>query len=297
MAISPTLLIGTEPSEQLLAANARLRSIIRKKCDAKFSVGGSFYSPWSCIYPMLEHMPAHILLEPHTARGGLVTDREYLSLARNFMLEHPLMANTGLAGLNADDWIPILNVREDQVQLFEAGKRLLTRSSTMMCRLYYELVDFVLPLPGERNRGYGSNLARGIILRTLPRDATPYDVAIDLAHELGHQALAVWQSLDPVMTTDPELPVYSEIRRTMRPAIQTFHASVALAFMHYFVASLPDDEEAQQAGLRRGQSYSGTLQSSLALSNASLRKYCEFTPLGEKLLDEMDALTRVPVLS
>jgi hypothetical protein len=47
---------------------------------------------------------------------------------------------------------------------------------------------------------------------------------------MGHQALGIYQASDSILT-DPKTPVYSAVRKTIRPGIHSFHAMVALAYM------------------------------------------------------------------
>ncbi|RYZ46272.1 MAG: methyltransferase domain-containing protein [Sphingobacteriales bacterium] len=53
---------------------------------------------------------------------------------------------------------------------------------------------------------------------------------------MGHQALIVYQQSDAIISGDLEREVYSVIRRVKRPAILSFHAAVALAFMTRYLS-------------------------------------------------------------
>jgi hypothetical protein len=92
------------------------------------------------------------------------------------------------------------------------------------------------------------------------------------------------------MTSDLGMPVFSEIRRTLRPAIQTMHAAVALAFMHLFIESFPSDQACKQAGIRRGKKYTESVKRSLYLSIESLWRDCAFTLIGKRVMHEMEEL-------
>jgi len=293
------LLIGHELNEELFSLNARLKAATRQGIQATLSYGGEFYSPWASAYPLLDasSFPQHLLRQPFVEPGGLVDDAEYLRQVRAFMEDKPELTVNGIVGQKHEEWIPDTIVSPGQKQVFREGRRLLLKSNPTLCRLYLEFIDFVLPLPGERSRGYSGDHSRGIIFRSIPAQANPYEIAIDLVHELGHHVLDVWQSVDPILLSDPAQPVYSEIRKTLRPAIQTYHAAVAIAYMHFFVESMPYDPACQEAGRLRGLSYRGSLVESLQMSIDSLRRDCEFTPLGEKLLQEMEDLAQVRALS
>jgi hypothetical protein len=284
------LLIGEELGEGIFILNAQLRAETLAQASAKFSLGSASYSPWMCAYPMSDRKPPEVLLNtPVATPGDLVCDQSYLAAAREFIRTDLRMIENGL-NQNYDDWLPELEVSTENQARFSAGKDMMLSSTRILAKLYRELVDFVLPLGGDRNRGYSMMMARGAIVRTLPASEDEYDVAIDLAHELGHQCFYLWQSADPIMTTDQFLPVFSEIRKAFRPAFQSFHAAVALAFMLTFVQSRPDDKRCQEAAKRRGKKYRGTLDESLGLAIYSLRTYCQFTPIGERIIQEMEAL-------
>ena len=129
-----------------------------------------------------------------------------------------------------------------------------------------------------------------MVYRGFPPWATEWDVAIDLVHELGHQSLFVWQSVDDLLTTDPSAPVYSLIRKGYRPAQQTYHGAVALAFMLNFVRAYPDVPGCQEVAAIRGSWYRDSLNASLGMALESLRRECQFTDIGKAMFDEMDAL-------
>lgn len=282
------ILIGHAVAEQVFILNAQLRSSTHTAVKQAGIQNLSAYSPWTSIAPLTGTFPPNELLQcPNFERGSLVADAPYLAHVKDFIANK---ANAIIAGLpsSPDDWLPDGVVSNDLAALFREGKRILVASSPVLSRLYLEFVDFVVPLAHGRNRGYSTHLARGVIFRSFPPQANAYDVAIDLAHELGHQVLMAWQSVDKILATDHDQPVFSEIRQVDRPAIQSFHAAVALAYMLFFVKTMQNSPECQDAGLRRGKTYRGTLQASLNMATHSLRKNCQFTPLGLKMMEEME---------
>jgi hypothetical protein len=285
----PNVLIGQELGETLYQINAQLRAATLAEYNATAVEQAQYYSPWLCMFPLLteREFPSGLIRQPTCEKGGLVTDASYLLEARVFMEPRIEMTRNGIFDQKHEDWIPITHVTDHQLQVFNQGRSLLLESHATLARMYLELVDFVLPLGGQRNRGYASPLTRGIVYRTLPNDGDRNDVAIDLAHEMGHYALITLQSVDPIISSDRLKPIYSQIRRTLRPAIQTFHASVALAFMHLLVQSRPEDREMQAAGQRRGLKYTDSIRKSLLLSLDSLDRDCEFTAVGRRVMWEM----------
>lgn len=281
------ILIGSSMAEQVFILNAQLRkstfAISKQQCAPTISA----YSPWVCISPLSSVQPPKELLEcPVFEKGSLVIDESYLKQVREYISGSAHRIIEGLPHTR-EDWLPDGGVTADLATLFRQGKRLVVSTDPVLSRLYTEFVDYVVPLTHGRNRGYSTHLARGVIFRSFPPNANAYDIAIDLAHELGHQVLMAWQSVDKILTTDHDQPVFSEIRLVNRPAIQSFHAAVALAYMLYFVKSLPNDTDCQEAGVRRGKAYRGSLHESLNMAIASLRQNCKFTALGTRMLEEM----------
>jgi hypothetical protein len=132
-------------------------------------------------------------------------------------------------------------------------------------------------------------LARGIIFRSLPDETTICDVGIDLAHQLGHQTLFAWQGIDPILESPLNSPVFSQLRQANRPAIQTCHASFALAYILFFTSRYADDPECARVAKKRDSWDINTLEESLDLSLVLLGRSCEFTELDEALMQEMVA--------
>jgi HEXXH motif-containing protein len=289
------VLIGQSVAEQVFMLNAQLRSAtaaaMAKRSGEKRTEEFSSYSPWSSLSALLTDEPPafHLTQNPTFERGALVTSENYLASAREFISTKGAKIIEGLPG-PAEDWLPDTSASAETASLVREARRVLIGSSPVLSRLYLEFVDYVIPLARGRNRGYSSHLARGIIFRSFLPSANKYDVAIDLAHELGHQVLITWQSVDPILTSDADQPVFSEIRKVDRPAIQSFHAAVALAYMLFFVRTLHGDAQCQEAAERRGRTYRGSLGESLEMALDSLNKNCSFSPLGLKMMAEMRQL-------
>lgn len=164
-----------------------------------------------------------------------------------------------------------------------------------------ELVKEVIPM-GMRppltarspyGRGVSSHLYRGGILIDLPEivEHAEVELAINIAHELGHQALMVYQNADPIIDGDLRAPIYSAIREEYRPAIKSFHALVALAYMKEFAvkaARCPrtPDERRPRLTLRVGQINDALRVGSAALRDAGVR----FTELGGELFAECEEI-------
>lgn len=277
------LLIGRGLSDDVLFVNAALRQSTVDFAREKLGRDITWYSPWLSFVPYTRQIPDALIYQRPDTTGDLVTDKVLLDVMAAFMTGKGAVALESLPG-EQSAWVPNGDNISDVYD--EAARRIRNASATLHT-LFDEVVDFVVPLGGGRNRGYSTHYARGAIFRSLPADNDACDVAFDVVHELGHQMLMVWQSVDAILDSDPEAEVFSQIRRRNRPAIQSFHATVALAFMAHLEAETKDDEFMQAAADRRGRSYDTSLRHSLGLAIDSIRKECRPTALGSKLLDEM----------
>jgi HEXXH motif-containing protein len=161
------------------------------------------------------------------------------------------------------------------------------------------LCQIIVPLgtnlPGDPRsdvgRGFSSHLFRGAIFMDPPAtvDHRFEAYAINLAHELGHQAFFVYQSADPIIDGPLDAPVYSVIRMTDRPAIQSYHAVVASAYMAEFIgdwlakdgSGKPNSEYLSRRLLENITHVEGGIRALSAL---------RYTDIGRQILDEMQDL-------
>jgi hypothetical protein len=288
------ILIGRAIGEDVFRLNADIRTATLNEYNKRSVVRAHWYTPWLSMFPRLPEveLPEQLLLQPTVTRGGLVVDRTYLNAARDFMLPRTIITRNGIFDQKHSDWVAETQVSERQFSLYSEGRAVLLACNPTLARLFSELVDFTIPLPGQRNRGFANHLIRGAIFRTVPEDENKYDVAIDLAHETGHYGLMVLQSIDPIIKSNPDKLVHSTVRNHIRPAIQVFHAAVAMAFMQMVVASMPNDPVCQETGARRGMKYAGTFSNGIAISLELLLRECEFTEIGQQLVNELSSMVQ-----
>jgi len=153
-------------------------------------------------------------------------------------------------------------------------------------------------------RGLSNHLYRGGVFIDLPQSSGPLrliDLAINLAHELGHQAFMVYQNADRIVSADLFAPVYSAIRQTDRPAIKSFHAVVALTFMIEFIRRSLESDQTPTGYLdylyRRGFEIveslgigiSAFVQSGIRLSDLGVRMLQECESRQRQFLAELKA--------
>ncbi len=126
--------------------------------------------------------------------------------------------------------------------LTTSALQILRESSPWIADLLNRIVPWIIPLEHLR---YGRPFRRGVSMMDhlgiiftsyqerigQPKGLSAIILAIDLAHEVGHQGLMLFQLADTIMENDLQRAVYSSVRRADRPAILSLHASVASAYM------------------------------------------------------------------
>lgn len=150
---------------------------------------------------------------------------------------------TSSAYINAFDeldshqvFVTIENDRFESVEFFKAALLLVNRWPDWLKTLFENIVQSIIPICRkadlrETGNAVSSRHALGIIFASVdPNDDYP-DLAlnIDFAHEVGHQLLFMVQHAGNLFLEDAM--VYSPVRKTMRPAIRSLHAAVAMGNM------------------------------------------------------------------
>jgi HEXXH motif-containing protein len=132
----------------------------------------------------------------------------------------------------------------------------------------------------------------GAVFLGIPEGEYPLaTLAINLAHEIGHQILMIYQTADTLIVEDHmDLPCYSGVRKTFRPAIMTLHAAAALCHMIFACRSIiekfPQRPFSEFMAQRTTQ-----YQKDLSMTLQSLTKCCTFTDLGKFVVKDMLAVT------
>jgi hypothetical protein len=284
--VTNSLLIGAMIDGAFFILNEQLRASTVSFAQKKLGRILSGYTPWLGFVPLTTEIDICLLHANNYARGGLLADRSQLKALCNLFSQKGKAIIADMPG-EASCWFPN---DENVSDYYEAGRNHILNAADSLRLLFQSIVDCVVPLGGGMNRGFSSHFARGAIFRSLPSTDSEFDIAFDVVHELGHQTLMVWQSIDPILTSDPAAPVFSQIRRRNRPAIQSFHATAAIAFMRYLELSCPDNAGMRDAGAKRGRQYSESLSKSLSLAITSIRENCTVSSVGDKMLAEMEQL-------
>jgi len=291
-----SLLASVEAVPTLAQLGARLRD--ETLALARDKSGQSFerYTPWMCVAPVVEAPLEHYeLLAAAYEPGELVVDGDYLREVSAFLRGQGQIIFHNVPG---DPWHwPIfeeaLTERPNTPRLYEQGRELVLGASPLFEALFPHVVEMVIPLSRAGNSGFSTHFARHAIFRTLPPTQTAATTALDISHEMGHQSMMLLQSVDPLIESGHDAPVFSEIRRRDRPAIQSLHAGVALTYMLILARGLPKGDEAQAAISERETQYDGTtLADGVIKSVRSIRRQCQMSDLGEALLVELEDVAR-----
>jgi hypothetical protein len=215
--------------------------------------------------------------------NGVVFDPAYLGRIERFLTRYSALTRDQLIG-STTDWRVLLNpqTRPDFLPSFERAAALCS-SSSYLTEVMPEVVDFVVPLEQPRPRGWTCHYFRGAVFLGFPQAYSVLDLALDYVHEIGHQVLAVFQSVDPLIAGDRFAPVYSEVRRTMRPAIQSLQALSAIAFMTHLANSVGERHY-------RHPEFPYSLRAAHEHAIRHLRSSCSFTEVGAVIMNDFEAM-------
>ncbi len=252
----------------------------------------SKYQPWmSCKDRVTQKSSFH-------AASSLFPGKDYLTDLHRFLTteKSPL----GAMGLAKSEF-QVLHDNEctiaDFYTLANEALSLIFEASPICEALWGELVTQVIPLDPvsaeTKVRYLGSGISnhrfRGAIFThpPTPDEFKVEELAINLIHELGHQALMVYQYADPIFVSAPSTPVYSAIRKVHRPLIMSFHALAALTFMCEFTRLA-----AQKFSGSRKKYFEKRLQEINFDFQLGLKAVddIEFTAFGRRLVDEMKSV-------
>ncbi|MAV91982.1 MAG: hypothetical protein CL676_11235 [Bdellovibrionaceae bacterium] len=188
-----------------------------------------------------------------------------------------------------NNFVSFSTMEETELGLIKAASDKVMSSYNDISLLFDELVMNIVPMKTTKGNfqdigiGFSSHLAKGAIFLSIPflELNSVNQLAINIAHETGHQALYVYQTADPIIENGLSTPVYSFVRKTDRPAIQSFHATIALAFMVRFISQLPESDESEYLADNLNVLSSDFKKSLDSYGNVT------FTEFGKILLDDL----------
>jgi len=275
---------------------ARRLSELRAKLDALESVpqrGG--YSPW------MSNPTLRVRAEAFSSLPAVLRPRssaEVVSASSDLSTMHSFFTSAGEQGLEAlqPSGSTTLKLDTSATETKQSSSVILqwalatvSSANESFCQRMSSLCQQIAPVsridgsrPRSQGRGFSSHLYRGGIFLEPPQLEfhTHEETAINLAHELGHQALFVLQSFDSIIVEkDLRKPTRSPIREVERPAIQTLHATVACLYMAEFLASFIEHRR-NSAFLQNKYE----LMRSLVSQGISSLDTVELTPVGRAVI-------------
>lgn len=224
-------------------------------------------------------------------------DLRCLSLSECLDLRSKTFLNESLpfGRIDIDSIVGEVCIFESEIEKFDREIRIalsLVRKSSALDEISNSAIKFFVPLAGTNLRENGSGKSchwlKGAIFLSLPLKSqySTFELALNIAHELGHQVLMVYQDCDAIMA-DISKPVYSAIRKTYRPAILSFHALLAIYFMLIFCQSVLRSTEIVDPHFRTYiKNRAEKLSSDLIVGSYSL-KDVEFSQFGFLVLREI----------
>jgi len=278
-------------TEHAIELIPKLSSKLKQKTLARANeiagIDHNFYSPWLCIYPYRScDLKSLQKATPKLQSKVLLTDRDFLQSIKEFLIQNRDLSLDHLPG-NSEEWEIFVDIEKERPELIDDFQKLVSfvkSGSPFFLKVYDSLVNFIVPMKQNKPQGFSNVHLRGAIFLSYPKEYNILSMALDLVHEIGHQSLFLYQSLDPLILEGRDRPIYSEIRKAERPAIMCFHAAAAIAYMLKF---LKDTNNLYY----RHHDFQDSLSNALERSVKSLKHNCEFSAIGEKILAEFLSLS------
>ena len=295
-------LTGTEGTERQVELRAQLDARDISKAQTGIGYGNPTYSPWMSS----ERLRAEQLSRPYPLRSAVLSNQPKIvqsdSELRDLSSYLHRDGRVGLGLIGSSDALQ-LRVEDPADPWLEQTRTLAPKAvdtvmavSPSWAERLQALCQIIVPLGTttagnprrDVGRGFSSHFFRGAIFMDPPStDDHRFEAyTINLAHEIGHQALFVYQCADNIIDGALETPVYSVIRKTERPAIQSYHAVVAAAYMAEFIGDwlqeLGSDGTKVQYLRRRLEENIGHVEEGIAALSV-----LRYTEVGQQILDEM----------
>ncbi|MBC85669.1 MAG: hypothetical protein CL677_00700 [Bdellovibrionaceae bacterium] len=228
-------LTGTTGTEKIALLNKRFESVCLDRINNKKDNDYPVYTPFMSLNEGRERLPS-LLLEK---KSLLVKDNEYLNHISDF---YTPPANNYLGDKNTVEF----GFDQSKEEVFDLALNFFCSNKSFVVDVFKSIVKNIIPMrtieSEVRKEGVGNSNRESIgalYLSAPSAEPKHLQLAINIAHEVGHQALMLYQTSDSIIhPAELTRNVYSAVRRTDRPAIQSFHALVAVVYMRDFVASI-----------------------------------------------------------
>ena len=233
----------------------------------------SSYSPWMSYIQKIQDLKEEFLSEERIVQSS----KSLETIGKTYA---PLVDKENLISFSKRP--------DEEYSIFHQSIGLLEAQDTDIGTLFKELIHKIIPLCSIQDKfqgvgiGISTHFAKGAIFLSIPSvgENTVLQLAINMAHEIGHQSLYIYQTADPIIDKGMSAQVFSHVRKTNRPAIQSFHATVALAFMVRFLTQLKIENNSYY------QEKLNHLKTDFVRSLESY-KAIQFTELGQLLFEDL----------
>ncbi|MBK25419.1 MAG: hypothetical protein CME70_15600 [Halobacteriovorax sp.] len=261
--------------EKICEINDAFRNKAIEFANNKLSKNYKTYSPWMSNVDNLKE------LENYFATEELVFPKhtDTKPLERIFLTES-IEKKLSFGGLSTEE-----------MQILTKSIDLVRKHSKDISKLFSILVKHIVPINTENGEfqkignGFSSHFAKGCIFLSIPKmdEYNELQLSINIAHEIGHQCLYLYQTADSIFENGIDDLVYSYVRKAKRPAIQSFHATVALAFMVHFL------NEFNEPILSKNKFFAERKESLTSDFTMSLESFSRvnFTQVGRLLFEDL----------
>lgn len=226
---------GVTGAKKIKLLNDKFESVCLDRVNNENTVNYPAYTPFMSLNEGREKLPKLLLDQ----KCLLVKDNEYLKNLSDFYVPP---ANNYLGDKNTVEF----GFDQNKEEVFDSALDFFMSSNSFVVEAFQSIVKNIIPMKTidseVRKEGVGNSNRESIgalYLSAPSAEPKHIQLAINIAHEVGHQALMLYQTSDSIIhPAELTRNVYSAVRRTDRPAIQSFHALVALVYMRDFVASI-----------------------------------------------------------
>ena len=193
-------------------------------------------------------------------------------------------------GVEIDEEITNI-IPEAQAEVFKALS-LMQSSSEWMYNLFNTIIyELCFVKKNEKRRFIGGSsdyrLLGTIFCNLKPQPNEILELGICLAHELGHQALMVYQTgKDPISKESHNTVAYSGVRKVERPIYGSFHACVALGYMVLFCRDVAKNHKLENEIRSKANDLSIEYTHDLTAGLSALNK-TQFTDIGALIMKDL----------
>lgn len=228
-------LTGNTGTNKIALLSGRFESVCLDRVNNESTVDYPDYTPFMSLNESRENLP-RLLLEK---KSLLVKDNDYLKHISDF---YSPPANNRLGDKNTVEF----GFDQSKEEVFDTALEFFISNNSFVVDIFKSIVKNIIPMrtieSEVRKEGVGNSNREsiGALYLSAPSVEPKYlQLAINIAHEVGHQALMLYQTSDSIIhPAELTRNVYSAVRRVDRPAIQSFHALVAVVYMRDFVNSI-----------------------------------------------------------